>query len=388
MSNSASSDLTIRPVKSRADLKAFIRVPNALYKNDPCAVTRLQLERSQHFSDKNPFFQHASWQAWTAYQGGKAIGRISAQIDRLYQQQHSNSTGFFGSLEAPNDERTFKALFAAAEGWLAERNVKKVIGPMNLGINQEVGLLIEGFTTPPHFMMGHALPYFAPRVEDCNYQKAVDVLAYVLDVNTPFPNVMQGVIKRSSKHISIRPLDKKNAEKDLLIMRSIFNESWQSNWGFVPFTENEFLEIGEAMLKLTEPKWMQIASFKDEPSAFSVVLPNINEIAADLNGRLLPFGWLKLLWRLKAAYPKTVRIPLMGVLKKHQSAFSGAALAFRMTEGIANAVRKKGVTTAEFSWILESNTGLRKIIETVSGPAYKKYRIYEKTLSPNSQFAE
>lgn len=378
MPPSTSGDIIIKPVQNRKELAAFIQMPNHLYRNDSCWVQRLYRERLEHFSKANPLFKHAHWQAWLAYRDGRAVGRISAQVDRLNQTYAQNVTGYFGSLESEDDSAIFQALFAAAENWLKEQDMAHIVGPINLGINQEVGLLVAGFDTPPSFMMGHALPYFDAHIENCGYQKAVDVLAFWFRVDFDVHPALQSITKRTAKILTIRPINKKQAKSELELLRNIFNDAWSQNWGFLPFTESEFQTIGQDMLSLINKEFIQIVEFKGEAAAFVVLLPNINEAIQDLNGKLFPFGWLKLLWRLKVRSPKTGRVPLMGVRKKYQNTWIGASMAFRAIDAIYSAGRKKGIRGAELSWVLEDNHGMRKIIEYLCGEAYKTYRIYEK----------
>lgn len=371
--------VVVTPVGNKSELQTFIKVPNVLYKDDPLAVTRLYHERMQHFT-ANPFFEHADWQAWVAFRGRQPIGRISAQIDHLNSNRFEQKTGFFGSLEAPNDPQVFQALLSTAEDWLKNRQICKLIGPMNLNINQEVGLLVDGFDKPPSFMMGHALPYYGQNLEHLGYRKEVDMYAYNLRRDAAYPKIVESGMSRYHQRIKVRPLDIKRLNENLLIMRTIFNDAWEKNWGFVPFTEEEFLEIGRSMLMITDPSFMQIAELDGEPAAFTVVLPNVNEAIRDLGGKLLPFGWLKLLWRLKIKHPASSRMPLMGVLTKYQNRPIGAAAVFKMLDALKRELLRKKVTTVECSWVLEHNKRLRKIIEAFGGKPYKTYRVYSKSL--------
>ena len=371
--------VNVRPVRGGRDLKAFIQTPNHLYLDDPHAVIRLYAERKLHFT-RNAFFKHATWQAWVAWRGKQPVGRISAQIDHLHLECSKEKTGFFGSLEAEEDPAVFHALFSAAEDWLKENGMQRVIGPMNLNINQEVGLLVDGFDTPPCFMMGHAPTYYQPQVEQCGYTKEIDLLAYTLKPDSPYPKTMRDSFRRYAKRFKTRPLNIKKKEEDLLLMRSIFNEAWAGNWGFVPFTEEEFFDIGNQMLAIVDANWLQITEFDGEPAAFTVTLPNINEAIHGLKGKLLPFGWLKLLWRLKVRHPKSARIALLGVLTKYQNSLAGAAIVFHMLTSVEGILNKHQVKKLELSWILENNERMRKVIELSGDRPYKTYRVYTKAL--------
>jgi hypothetical protein len=367
-------------VRTKAERETFIRVPFDIYKGDPNWVPPLLFDRRDQINPKHPFFRHADMQAFLAIQGGKAVGRISAQVDHLNADRGRPGLGYFGLIDAIDDRDVFAALFGAAEQWLKEHKMNLVLGPMNLNINQEVGLLVDGFDTPPYFMMGHSRPYIGQRVEDSGYRPVKDLLAYEMDPDFKIPSVMTAVERRLQGRMVIRPIDRKNRDRDLKAMCSIFNDAWENNWGFVPFTDEEFLTIGHEMLLIISDDFIQIAEVDGEPAAFIVMLPNVNEAIADLNGRLLPFGWAKLLWRLKVKYPHSARVPLMGVRQKHQRTRLGPGLAFAVIHAVRNASVARGIRSVEMSWILENNAGMRNIIETIGGRVSKRYRMYEKNL--------
>ena len=372
--------LTVRAVHNRTLLNEFIRLPSALYHDDPNWVSPLYIEQKERFSNKNPFFQHARWQAWIAYRGARPVGRISAQIDDLHLQKFQDQTGHFGCLEAVDDQEVFGALFASVESWLKSEGMARATGPFNLSINEECGLQIDGFDTPPRIMMVHGRPYYGQAVEAAGYRKAVDLIAYRQPPDFTVPRVMQRLVGRVSERVHIRPLNRKRLKSELALLLDIFNDAWSENWGMVPITEAEFAEVGKVMTLLIDDDFVQIAEVDGEAAAMIVCLPNINEAIQDLQGRLLPFGWLKLLWRLKVRYPKTARIPLMGVRKKYHHTPFGPALSFMITDALRYPVLARGIREMEMSWILEHNSGMRNIIESLGGQAYQTFRLYEKTL--------
>ena len=381
MNNQQTHDIDIREVSGKRALDTFIRVPWEIYKDDPNWVAPLLFERREALSDKNPFFEHADWCAWIAYRDDIPVGRISAQIDQLHQQRYDNQSGFFGLIEAVDDDEVFKALFDTAERWLRERGMQQILGPFNLGINQELGVLVEGFDTPPYVMMGHSLPYYDAAIKRCGYQAEQDLLAYELDNKTlTIPRVMRSLIDRSASRVNVRCLRRNEKAVELEIMRDIFNDAWDSNWNFVPFTRNEFAAIGKELLMLLPPDFIQIAELDGEAVAFNVLIPNLNEAIADLNGKLLPFGWAKLLWRLKVRFPKTARVALMGVRQKYQNTRFGPALAYMVIKEAMDAGTARGLERAEMSWILSHNHAVRNIIESIGGEITKRYRMYHKFL--------
>jgi hypothetical protein len=381
MNNHLDTTVEIREVAGKKALDEFIRVPWKIYQDDPNWVPPLLAERKEALSPSHPYFKHASWCAWIAYRDGKPVGRISAQVDQLHQQQYNNKLGFFGLIESKNDDDVFSALFKTAENWLREQGMQQIAGPFNLGINQEVGILVKGFDTPPYIMMPYSAPYYGAAIERCGYQPAQDLLAYELDNNTlTLPRIMQALINRSANRVSVRPLRRKEKKAELEIMRDIFNDAWKNNWNFVPFTREEFQAIGKELLMLLPANFIQIAEIDGEAASFVVLLPNINEAIADLDGRLLPFGWAKLLWRLKVKFPKTARVALMGVRQKYQNTRFGPALAYMVIKASTDAGTARGLERAEMSWVLEHNHAIRHIIESIGGEVTKRYRMYEKKL--------
>jgi hypothetical protein len=380
-----SGTLRIDPVAGAKDLDAFVRLPWQLLGDDPNWVPPLLMDRRQQLSPKHPFFRHASWQGFLARRDGALVGRISAQIDRRNAEQGRPGLGYFGMLDAVDDAEVHAALLRAAEGWLAERGCTRVEGPFNLNVNQELGQLIEGFDTPPYFMMPHGPRWTGGHLEAAGYEKAVDLLAYVMDPDFERPPAMARVVSRLGDRLRVRPLDRRHAEDDLRAMCAIFNDAWSANWGFLPFSEEEFLAIGKEMLLVIEPDQIQLGELEGEPTSFAVLLPNLNEAIRDLNGRLLPFGWAKLLWRLKVRYPSTGRVPLMGVRRAFQGGRTGAALAFGVIDGVRAAAVRRGMHEVEMSWILEENLPMRHILEGIGGRVSKRYRMYGRPLGRTSR---
>ncbi len=372
--------LEIRPVKGRRMLRQFIRLPWSLYADDPAWVPPLIFERRQFLSPKNPYFDHAEFQAWIACRDGRPVGRISAQIDRLHLERYGDATGFFGMLEAEDRAETFQALIATAEDWLRRRGMRRVLGPFNLSINQECGLLVEGFADPPVLMMGHARPYYGPRIEAHGYVKAKDLLAYMAATDFQFTPGMQAVLRRAAGKVTVRHFRRTHMQEDLRILREIFEDAWSGNWCFVPFTAAEFDHLGRDLKMLVPMDWVAIAEVDGEPAAMIVGFPDINSIIRDLDGRLLPFGWIKLLWRLKVGFPKVARAPLMGVRKRYHASRLGAALALTVIDAVRVPGIKRGVERMELSWILEDNLPMRNMIEAIGGKVYKRYRVYEKEI--------
>lgn len=381
MNIQSGNNIEVREVIGRKALRTFIRVPWSIYKNDPNWVPPLLMERKEALSSKHPFFKHAKWKAWVAFREGVPVGRISAQIDELHQQRYNNKTGFFGLIEAPDNDVVFSALLATAESWLRENGMRRIIGPFNLGINQEIGILTEGFDTPPCVMTSHSPRYYGASIEKCGYLAVQELLAYELDIHTyTTPSTRQELIDRTSGRIKVRQLNRKTMGADFEVMRDIFNDAWQDNWNFVPFTREEFTAVGKELLKVVPHDFLQIAELDGEPAAFIAMLPDINMAIADLNGRLLPFGWAKLLWRMKVRFPERCRVALMGVRKKYQNTIFGPAMAFMVVDSVLGPGLSKGGKRVELSWILEQNKPTRNMIEKFGGKITKRYHMYAKDL--------
>lgn len=375
--------IEIRPVAGKPDLEAFLHLPFRLYKDDPNWIPPLHLERKDHLSPKNnPYYQHAEVQLFIAWREGQCVGRISAQICALHQERHKDNCGQFGFIEADDDPDVFSALFGAAEDWLRARGMSKICGPFNHSINEEVGLLVDGFDTPPQFLMGHGLPTYDKRIKDAGYAKAKDLLAYIYDPRAEIPRAMAAMVKKVARSgdMHVRKLSKKNLAQDLDIIIKIFNDAWSSNWNFVPMTEAEIKHLGQNLKLLVPEEYISIAYYQDKPAAMAVSLPNINEAIADLNGSIAPFGWAKLLWRLKVAGVKSARMPLMGVAKEFQGSPVGAALGIAAIDAVRAHHAATGTQAAELSWILEDNMAIRGIIEGLNAKPYKRYRLYERAL--------
>jgi hypothetical protein len=377
----SSEPIEVRPVRTRKDLDRFIRLPWRIYADDPSWVPPLWLERRLHFSSLNPFFKHAEWRAWIAYLDGQPVGRISAQIDHTHRKRYGQHTGHFGLLESINDQRVVAALTQASEDWLSDRHAKQITGPFNFSINQDCGILVDGFDTPPVVLMPHSRRWYGQMLENQGYRPAMDLLAYWINTDFEPSQVMSSLAKRYARRIHLRKLRRNRFGEEMEIMRDIFNDAWSQNWGFLPFSKEEFSDLGNSLRMFIPDEFVQIAELDGAPAGFVVLLPNLNEVLKELNGSLLPFGWLNLLKRVRKGDITTGRMPLMGVRRQHQNSPLGIALAFTLCDtlrryALAN-TRIKGV---EMSWILENNKGMRSILDNIGSKEYKRYRIYDKSL--------
>jgi hypothetical protein len=367
--------------KDGPTIRDFLHLPERIYADDPAWVAPLVFEQKQRVFENVPLFAHCAVARWVAYRGTEPVGRITAQLDTLQPEaEEGGKIGYFGMLEAIEDVAVFDALFGAAEDWLRDQGAAHIRGPYNLSINEDLGLLVENFDDPPFVMMGHARPYYQTQIEARGFATIKDLLTYKVRPDFVAPEVMTKLAQRASRTVTIRPLNSKGKAADYEAMRDIFNDAWSDNWGFVPFTREEFAETAKVLSFLLSDDYIQFAEIDGRPVAFITAFPNLNELIGDLRGRLLPFGWAKLLWRLKVRGPKSARVALMGVRKEHQNSRLGPTLAFLVIDAVRKAMQQRGVTSVEMGWILEDNHGMRHIIEAIGSTIYKRYRVYQKPL--------
>ncbi|NIA71501.1 N-acetyltransferase [Pelagibius litoralis] len=385
MNSDSKQPLVVKAVESAADREAFIRLPWTLYRDDPAWVPPLLQERRDHLNPrKNPFFDRAEARFWLALRGGRAVGRISAQVNQAHLARHHDATGHFGMLEAEDRTETFRTLLTTAETWLRGHGMQQAVGPFSLSINEESGLLVDGFEYPPSLMMGHARPYYAAQLEALGYRKNKDLLCYHYDAKNEQPAAVAVLLRKAdtTEKLTVRSLDMRRYAQDLNNIMEVFNDAWAENWGFVPMSQAEIHRLAKDLKPIIRPQSIAIAELNGAPVAMAIGVPNVNEAITDLDGRLLPFGWAKLLWRLKVKTTKTVRVPLMGVRREYHGSMLGATLAFAVIDRILQAQRSLGVESAELSWILEDNQPMRRLIEHLGGVVYKTYRLYQRELSP------
>ncbi|WP_445192070.1 N-acetyltransferase [Sphingomonas sp. Tas61C01] len=380
--------LTIRPVTTKRDRVAFIDLPFRLYADDANWVPPLKGEALGMIDPaKNGWFSHAEAQLFLALEGKRVVGRISAHIDTLAltmpaAQGFGPGVGQWGLMEAERED-VFRALLAAAEEWLRKRGMVRALGPISMSIWEEPGLLVEGFDHPPTIMMGHAKAEYRAWIETADYHEVKKLMTYDLDITQDFPPIVKRIIQSGEKNprIVVREVDKKRFEEEAAIILAILNDAWSDNWGFVPLTPPEIRDVGVKLKPIVFNDLIRIAELDGRPVAFMITLPDLNEAIAPLKGSLLPFGWAKLLLWLRKPKVKTMRVPLMGVLKELQSSRLASQLAFMMIEYIKRAsVEHYGARRGEIGWILEDNQGMRSIAETIDSKVNKVYLIYERTL--------
>ena len=380
--------IEITPVTTKRARKAFVDLPFRLYRDDPNWVPPLKGEALGLITpEKNGWFSHATAQLFLARRGGAIVGRISAHIDTLAltmpaAQGFGPGCGQWGLMEA-EDEGVFTALLARAEGWLREQGMTRALGPISMSIWEEPGLLIQGYDHPPTVMMGHAKPAYREWIERAGYAPVKQLVTYDLDITQEFPPLVKRIIKSGERNpsIVIREVDKRRFDEEAAIILGILNDAWSDNWGFVPLTAPEIKDVGVKLKPIVFNDLIRIAELDGRPVAFMITLPDLNEAIAPLNGSLLPFGWAKLLLWLRRPRVRTMRVPLMGVLKELQASRLASQLAFMMIEAIRKAsVDHYGASRGEIGWILDDNQGMNSIATAIESRVNKVYQVYEKAL--------
>ncbi len=367
-------DLSIKEVRNRGDLKAFIRLPWLIYRDNPHWVPPLIKEQLKKFDPKNPFFLHSEMVLFLAHRGKEIVGRIAGIIDRNYIEFHNEKAGFFGFFESIQDIEVTKSLLSKVKDWLKGRGMEKMIRPMNPSTNDECGLLIEGFESSPCLMMPYNPPYYPELLEGFGLRKAMDLYAYLLEKSSFNHNRLNRITERLKNReplLRVRPLDLSHFDEEVKIIKEIYNQAWNNNWGFVPLTEEEIDDMAKNLKPLALPDLVLFAYCGEEPVGFSVSLPDYNEVLKHLNGRIGLLGILKFFYFSRKI--KTLRVMLLGVKQAFQKrGVEGLLYTETFNRGIL-----RGYERAECSWILEENLLMQHAIEAMGGKRYKTYRIYE-----------
>ena len=385
--------IEIVEAKGKAQAKRFVDIQYRLNRDDPAWVPPLRSDALELLTPgKNPWYEHGHAALFIAVRGGRDVGRISAQIDHLWldmpeAQGGGRTNGNWGLFEA-EDAAVATALIARAEAWLRDQGMTRAVGPISISIWDEPGLLVRGHDHSPTVMMGHHKPIYQAWIEAAGYAGVKDLLTYELDITKQFPPLIQRIVQSGERNqrITIRKVDKSKFAAEAALILSILNDAWSDNWGFLPITPSEIAYVGKKLKPIVFEELIRIAEVDGEPVAFMMTWPDLNEMQKDLNGRLLPFGAIKLLWRLNgglSGYPKvrTMRVPLMGVKKKLQATRLASQLAFMMIEYIRQAsVEKFGASRSEIGWILEDNQGMVSIAQAIDSHVNRIYRIYAKDI--------
>ncbi len=364
------------------DLKDFIQVAFEVYRDDPAWVPPLHMEITDRLTpEKNPFFEHAEVALFTAWKDGKAVGRISAQIDHEHLRIHEDNAGFFGFFDTVDDQEVASALIAAAEDWLASRGMTVMRGPFSLSINEETGLLVEGFDSPPTIMSPHHRSYQGALAEAAGLQKVKDCYGWKHQV-VPAPARAQRAWEAitSLPEVRFRSVSPRNLKKEVRDILDVFNDAWQHNWGFVPATDAEAKKMAADLQLILDKELSFFAEIDGQPVAICVCLPNLNEVIFDFGGKLNPVTVGKLIWRLKIRRPKSARLMLLGIRTDLRGKKRYAPLAMAVIAELVRRGLKQGYEWAELGWTLEDNRLINAAIRSMGATIYKRYRLFEKPI--------
>jgi hypothetical protein len=379
----------IRPVDGGRALKQFVRLPRELYRGIPGYSAPLDLQRLQELDRRrNPYFAHAEAALWLALHEGRPVGRISAQIDRL-EADSRPGLGHFGNFAAIDHGEVVRGLFREAEQWLRRRGIRHVTGPFNFSINQESGLLIEGHQEQPMFLMPWDGAWLPAHLEQQGYRPARDLFAYRHDALDQPQHKGRRLLDRIGRDPSVnaRFADLGRIDQEISVIANVFNDAWADNWGFVPLTLEEVTHLAKELKPFIANESMTVIEVEGEPQAFAFALPNLLELSDGLDGKLIPFGWVRVLTRYFIRPIRSERLALMGVKRRYRDNPLGAALAFLAIEKLREGSRKRGIVAAELGWVLDTNHRMRSMLEDAGARHYKTYRIYEKLLAPTDAAA-
>ncbi len=370
--------ITVTPTRGLRDRRAFVNLPYRLHAGTPW-VTPLRLERHLFLNRKlNAYFKHGDAQYFLARRDGRVVGRITAQIDRAFNDFHDNAWGHFGFVEFEDDPEILPALLDAAAAWLKERGRDRMVGPMDFSVNDESGVLIEGFELRPMIKQPWHPPYYQQRCEEAGLTKAIDLLMWNLELDDRehmLPVMFELADDLQKNHeITIRKMSRRHLRREMDEFAKIYNSAWSRNWGFVPYSKDDLDAYAAELQLVYDRDWFMIAENREEAVAMAITVPDVNQVLEKMNGRLLPFGWWYFLTKAKRI--DRVRVGFLGVLPEYQHTGVAAGL-YVEHFNIAERTHRKG---GEMGWILETNRAMNRAMEAMHGRIVKRYRIYEREL--------
>jgi GNAT superfamily N-acetyltransferase len=374
-----SDPIDVSAVSGKADLKAFINVPFELYKDEPRWIPPLIMDlKDQLNPKKNPWFNHAEAEFFLARRNGRVVGRISAHIDRNFNEFQDNDWGLFGWFECENDPEAAAALYDTAADWLRERGRDRMVGPFSYTTNDECGVLIDGFEIPPAILEPWNDAYYPELFDGAGFTKAMDLLMYkmeIADKEEVRPAVFTAASRVDDSSYRFKRFSRLTLNADVDRFLDIYNESWEKNWGFVPLTEEEVRHYAKTLLPVLDKNWAFVVIGSDGDNAgAALTLPDYNQVLKHLNGRLLPFGWAKFLWYRRKI--DRVRVFALGVKPRYRT----TGLAAKLYIEHLDAAERTGVVGGTMGWILEDNRPMNKSIVALGGTVIKRFRLYERML--------
>jgi GNAT superfamily N-acetyltransferase len=373
--------LVVRPVRGRRDLRKFIDLPYRLHSNSTVWVPPLRLERRLFLSRRlNAFFKHGDAQLFLAERDGVVVGRISAHSDEAFNAYHGNRWGMFGFLELVDDPEVLPALLAAAEGWLRSHGRDRMVGPMDFTMNDESGVLIEGFEREPMIKQPWHPPYYAARCEEAGLEKAVDLLMWELHISDRtkmLPVIFKLAEEVGPRHgIHVRKMSRRSLRRDMDRFAEVYNAAWSENWGFVPYSKTDLDQYAQELQLVFDPHWFMVAETAEgETVAVAITVPDVNQVLKRMNGRLLPLGWWRFLRRRRVI--DRVRVGFLGVKPEFQHTGIAAAMYVEHFDMAIETPQKWG----EMGWILETNRNMNRAMEAMGGRVVRRFRVYERQLA-------
>jgi GNAT superfamily N-acetyltransferase len=375
----------VRPVGGRRDLRAFVELPYRLHSTSPHWIPPLRLERRLFLSRRfGPFFERGDAQLFLARRGDRVVGRVSAHFDRSLNAEKGNQWGLFGFLELEDDPEVARALLAAAEEWLRGQGRDRMVGPMDFTMNDESGILIEGFDRDPMVRQPWHPPHYQRLVEeDAGLEKVVDLLMWELDISdreSILPVIFELAEQSRTEHgIALRRMSRRRLRRDMQIFGDIYNAAWKRNWDFVPYSEKDLDHYAQEMQLVFSRDWFMVAEHAGEPVGVALTIPDVNRVLRVMKGRLLPLGWLRYLRRRR--YVDRVRVGFLGVKPGWQHTGVAALLYVEHFD----TARDRGPTWGEMGWILENNTAMNRGMEAMGGRIVKRFRVYERRFDPAAE---
>jgi hypothetical protein len=368
--------LTIKPVASRREKKQFLELPWQINRGDTNWIPPLRQNQEELVGyRRHPFYSDAEGQTFIAFDGQKPVGRVMAILNHAHNRHHKESRGFFGFFESIDDPAVAAGLFAAVRDWFNQRGITAIRGPMNPSMNYECGLLVEGFDTPPFFMMTHNPPYYQRLIEGCGFAKVEDMFAFYgrIDMLKSLDQKLAFIVEECRKRfdIKLRRMDRRHFNRDVRLFLDIYNQALIGTWGFVPLSEAEVDHMAASMKHLIAPEVTTIAEIDGRPVGCQLGLLDYNARIKQIDGRLYPFGFIRLLWNKKAI--KRIRLISTNVIPEYQKWGLGLVIASRLVPE----ARDWGIEEAEFSWVLESNKLSYGTLKRGGAQITKRYRLFD-----------
>lgn len=371
-------EVRIVPVEDADAREAFVRLPWRIYRGDPVWVPPLLADvRGMLDTDEHPFHLHSDVRFLLALRDGRPVGRVAAIHNTRHVEHHGEPVGFFGFFETERDPTTASALLDAAADWLRGRGLEVMRGPASFSTNEEAGLLVEGFHRPPAIMMPYNPPWYRDLLEGAGFEKAQGLVAYWLGDNEPPEYLLRAekLVRRRYPGLEIRPLRMDEWDREVERIRRLYNDAWQDNWGFVPMTDAEFRHMAKDLKPVVDPELALIVEDADgEPVGFALSLPDLNQAIRHAEGRLFPFGLLKILWHARSI--DVARVITLGLVEEYRGKGIDALLYLETFRRGA----EQGITAGEFGWVLEDNEAMRRPLEKFGAEVHKRYWLYDRVL--------